>query len=67
MKDEKPLFDDVQESYEDDLLSEHNGVASATECTGLMPTPANDYSEAESYSEIYVVPKTVNEKEKELR
>lgn len=63
MKKERPLFEDVQGSYADDLLNESNGVASATECTGLMPTPANDYDEAESYNEIYVVPRVVNKKE----
>lgn len=63
MKKERPLFEDVQGSYADDLLNESNGVVSATECTGLMPTPANDYDEAESYNEIYVVPRVVNKKE----
>lgn len=54
-------------SYALDMMNIHNGVVSNTECTGLMPTPPEDYDEAEAYNEIYVVPKVENEREKELR
>ena len=43
--------------YEKDLLTDTTSVASANECTGLMPTPPNDIYEAESYTNIYCVPK----------
>ena len=44
--------------HEDDreLFDEQFGVASATECTGLMPTPPATSQEVDSYSEIYDVP-----------
>lgn len=50
-----------------DVLSENNAVVSATECTGLMYSPPDDEYEAESYNDIYVVPKVANKKEKRLR
>ncbi len=59
--------EDVDGSYAFDMENEFHGVVSATECTGLMPTPPQDYDEAEAYNEIYVVPKTVNEREEELK
>ena len=31
-------------------------VASANECTGLMPTPPSTEDEAESYADLYTVP-----------
>lgn len=46
--------------FEFDILNKNNTVVSATECTGLMPTPPCDMSEADSYTDIYVVPKQVN-------
>ncbi len=55
------------EDIEYDVLVDTNSVASATECTGLMYAPPEDEYEAESYSNIYSVPKTPNEKEKKLR
>ncbi|MDD4237872.1 MAG: hypothetical protein PHT62_04895 [Desulfotomaculaceae bacterium] len=43
---------------DDDILydSDLDIVASATDCTGLMPTPPLSVAEAESYTEIYDVP-----------
>lgn len=55
------------EEIEYDVLVDTNSVASATECTGLMYAPPEDEYEAESYSNIYSVPKTPNEKEKKLK
>lgn len=59
--------EELDESFAFDMQNEFNSVVSSTECTGLMPTPPQDYDEAEAYSEIYVVPKVENEREKELR
>ena len=56
-----------EEEIDYDVLSDRNSVASATECTGLMYAPPEDEFEAESYNDIYVVPKVPNEKEKKLR
>ncbi len=33
-----------------------NKVTSATDCTGLMPTPSLSDEEAESYNDIYTIP-----------
>lgn len=47
------------EKQDQEALFEHiNAVASSTECTGLMPTPASDAAELDSYTEIYDVPLT---------
>ena len=53
--------------FEFDILNKTNAVASATECTGLIQIPPQDISEADSYTDIYVVPQQVNYREKELR
>ena len=55
------------EEIEYDVLVDTNSVASATECTGLMYAPPEDEYEAESYSNIYNVPKTPNKMEKKLK
>lgn len=55
------------EEIEYDVLVDTNSVASATECTGLMYAPPEDEYEAESYSNIYSVPKTPNKMEKKLK
>lgn len=34
-----------------------NSVVSGTECTGLIPTPPEADSEADSYSDLYTIPK----------
>lgn len=68
MKEEKPPVDPRDEdSYCIDMLEKQNSVASGMECTGMMYRPPQDEYEAESYNEIYVVPKVPNKKEKELR
>lgn len=38
-----------------DFLYEHYTVMSATECTGLMPSPPKTRAEKDSYKEIYDV------------
>ena len=53
--------------FEFDILNKTNAVASATECTGLMQRPPQDISEANSYTDIYVVPEQINSHEKKLR
>lgn len=66
-KKKPPVQPEAQEDYFFDVLEKQNGVVSGTECTGMMYFPAHDEFEAESYNEIYVVPKAPNKKEKELR
>lgn len=63
----RPLKNKDETSYIDDVLNKIDSVASATECTGLMYRPPANEDEAESYTDIYVVPKEENSKEKELR
>ena len=41
-------------------LDDITGVASATECTGLMQIPPLNDEQADAYGEIYDVPKQVN-------
>ena len=67
--EKKPILntEDIDGSYAFDMQNEFNGVVSATECTGLMPVPPQNDGEAESYNEIYVVPKTPNETEETLQ
>ena len=55
-----------KDSFYDKLIGTE-AVASASECTGLMYRPPQNEAEAESYSDIYVVPQVFNEAEKELR
>ena len=55
-----------EDDYAIDMLSKQNGVVSANECTGMIQIPPENYDEAESYNEIYVVPKVLNERKKEL-
>ena len=53
-----------------DFFAEYDaltGVVSATECTGLMYRPAEDESEAESYSDICSVPTTPNMEEEKFK
>ena len=56
---------DFMQEYEDkqllhdpteDELYDMNTVASATECTGLIPTPPSNEGEAEAYTDIYSIP-----------
>ncbi len=44
-----------------------NGIASATECTGLVQTPPPDDPCAEAYEEIYNIPEQGNLKDIETR
>lgn len=37
-------------------LEEMMDVASATECTGLIPTPPADEAQAQSYAQLYPIP-----------
>ena len=39
-------------------FNDNSAVASSTECTGLLPTPAIDEEELDSYTDIYDVPLT---------
>ena len=63
----RPIKEKNSVDYADDVLNKIDSVASATECTGLMYRPPETDEEAESYTDIYVVPKAENFKEKELR
>lgn len=67
--EKRPVLEekDLDGSYSFDQMNEFNSVASATECTGLMYAPPDNEYEAESYNEIYVVPKVSNKEEKRLR
>lgn len=42
-------------------------VASATECTGLMPTPPANQAEAESYTDLYPIPQPPKPPQKHRR
>ena len=53
--------------FEFDMLHKTNAVASATECTGLIQIPPQDEAQADSYTDIYVVPEQVNFGEQRLK
>jgi hypothetical protein len=55
------------EFYNKDLFFDIDDVVSATECTGLIPTPPRSESEAESYTDIYLVPCPENNKPNHLQ
>ena len=57
MKNDKKKFEEPEDYLFND---EFNAVVSATECTGLMSIPPQNEEEADSYADIYVVPKEVN-------
>ncbi len=50
-KDNNPKAD-YQDDYDDSLFDDLN-VISATECTGLMPTPPQSAPEWEAYQALY--------------
>lgn len=58
MKKRKKTFPTAQEMY-DGLPS----VASANECTGLMPTQPESEQEARSYAQLYDAPAAKNRKQ----
>lgn len=51
----------------DHLLEGLDTVASVTECTGLIPTPPLSEGEAESYTDIYTIPKPENDQNNGLQ
>ena len=51
------MFEKDNINFEEDSLIDISGVASATECTGLIQIPPQNEEEAESYNEIYTMPK----------
>lgn len=63
----KPDKNYENDEIEYDVFADTNSVASATECTGLMYIPPEDEYEAESYNEIYSIPKAANKVEKKLK
>lgn len=52
---------------EDYAYSCSDTVVSGTECTGLIQTPPTSESEAESYTDLYTIPKPVKGKEHDLQ
>ena len=49
------------EDFAFDIMNNANTVASMTACTGLIQIPPENEAEAEAYTDIYTVPKAVNE------
>lgn len=47
---------------ENDVLSSVDTVSSSTECTGLIQTPPASEAEADSYADLYTIPKPVGKK-----
>ncbi len=54
-------------ALDEDLFYDIDLVASATECTGLIPTPPLSEEEAESYTDIYAIPNPEKGKDKHLK
>lgn len=42
-------------------IEDFDTVASASECTGLIPTPPINEAQAEAYTDIYTIPKPSKE------
>lgn len=59
MKERDKQLLPIRMPSEDRLIDSEN-VASATECTGLIPTPPISEEEAESYTKIYNIPQPKN-------
>lgn len=59
MEDKKKTKWPYDEEDDRELFDDLYAVASSTECTGLMPTPATSEPEANSYSQIYDIPLSV--------
>lgn len=56
MKKKKKTATPIERQDKEALFRHLNAVASSTECTGLIPTPATEEAELDSYSDIYDVP-----------
>ena len=41
----------------DDIIFDVDTVASSMDCTGPIPTPPTSEAEAESYTELYTIPR----------
>lgn len=57
----------LQKNRNEDSLFDVDTVASSMECTGLIPTPPASDAEAESYTELYTIPKPENEHDNGLQ
>lgn len=53
----KQLAPKNDDDIDDYIYSCTDNVASTTECTGLIPAPPVSESEAESYTDLYSIPK----------
>ncbi len=62
-----PSPQDKQGAFQEDPLEEMMDVASATECTGLIPAPPANEAEAESYTELYPIPQPPKPPQKHRR
>lgn len=47
-----------------DDIEDFDTVVSASECTGLIPTPPVNEAQAESYTDIYAIPKPSSQNKK---
>ncbi len=47
-----------EEDFFDEMFFDQEQIVSATECTGLIPTPAQSADQAESYAQLYHIPQS---------
>lgn len=52
---------------EDEILSSVDTVSSSMECTGLIQRPPASEAEADSYADLYTIPKPAKKEEKKSR
>ena len=52
----------IPEKFDIDLIDDMHSVASATECTGLYPTPPENDWEKDAYCELYPMQSKRNKK-----
>lgn len=58
--DQEPVDKQALNNVED-FYFDLDDVASMTECTGLIPTPPESEAEAESYTDLYPIPRPQKE------
>ncbi|MEG0754555.1 MAG: hypothetical protein RR461_12025 [Angelakisella sp.] len=67
MKEKPKPWEDEKRGYVAEFLEKPDNVASATEETGLMPTPPMSAAESDSYGDICDVPMQVNKIQKQKK
>ncbi len=63
MNSKEKEFIPMDENTSNYPYDDAENIVSATDCTGLIPTPPVNQTEAESYAELHSIPQPSTEKE----